>query len=88
MPDTPIQWPTLDRVRLAAAEYFGKNVDDLTGLTRVDELTGGNELLTIDFLTDIEIKFKADIPDYEITTTATLAQLAGLVEKRRVKGDG
>lgn len=81
----PLQWSALDCVLRVAAGHFERDRATLTGLTRVDELAPGDELLVIAFIAAIEVECGCDIPDYEITTTATLAQLAGLVERHRVK---
>lgn len=84
-PDThaAIEWPTLMTVCAEASAYFGKPVNDFSGTTRIDDLTT-NEILIIDFIWQIELKLNCDIPDLDIGTTLTLAQLATLAEKYRI----
>jgi len=78
---TPL--PTaFDCVRAAAATFFMRPLESLTADTRIDDLEP-DELRVIDFMATIECECRCDLPDFEIGTTATLGQLAVLVEKHR-----
>lgn len=79
-----IEWPTLMTVCRIASAHFDRPLDILTGQTRIDELTL-NEIDVIGYVVEVEAKLTCDIPDYELTTTATLAQIATLAEKFKVK---
>ena len=50
----------------------------------IDELTA-DEVELIEFTSAVEVELICDIPDLDIGTTLTLAQLATLAEKYRVK---
>jgi hypothetical protein len=81
-----IAWPTLQTVCAAAADYFGRAPETLSGDTRLDELSR-DESLIIHFTWILEIKLHCDIPDLDIETTLTLAQIATLAEKYKVSRD-
>lgn len=84
-PDThaAIEWPALMTVCQTAAQHFNRPLETLAGNTRIDDLTE-DEVALIDFTSAVEIKLCCDIPDLDIGTTLTLAQLATLAEKYRV----
>ena len=85
-PDThaAIEWPTLMTICRIAAEYFSYEPALVDGTTRVDELEK-DEVAVIGFFSEVERALICDIPDLDIGTTLTLAQLATLAEKYRVK---
>lgn len=85
-PDThaAIEWPTLMTVCAIAATHFARPITAMAGDTRIDDLTH-DEIALIDFTSAVEAKLHCNIPDLDIGTTLTLAQLATLAEKYRVK---
>lgn len=56
----------------------GRPIAELTEDTRIDSFIK-DELVVIDFITDVEAACSVEFPDFEVTTTATLGQLAALV---------
>lgn len=78
-----IEWPTLMIVCKTAAQHFKIALETLDGSTRIDDLTM-DEVALIDFTSAVEIKLCCDIPDLDIGTTLTLAQLATLAEKYKI----
>lgn len=77
-------WRTLTVVRETAADYFDRPIESLCGATRIDELSD-NEIQMIHFTCVIEGVLNCDIPDLDVSITLTLAQLATLAEKYKVK---
>lgn len=78
-----IEWPTLMTICRIAAEYFSYEPDLVAGTTRIDELEK-DELVVVGFFSEVERALRCDIPDLDVSTTLTLAQLATLAEKYRV----
>lgn len=85
-PDThaAIEWPTLMTVCREASRHSDIPLVLLSGTTRLDELTR-DEVTLIEFISAVEGELRCDIPDLDVSTTLTLAQLATLAEKYRVK---
>jgi len=79
-----IEWQTLTMICRMASKHFDIPLVLLDGVTRIDDLDT-NELLIVDFITTVETTLHCDIPDIDVSTTLTLAQLATLAEKYRVK---
>lgn len=81
-----------ERPDMTTAHDIAKIVSDHLGIamiaasndTRLDDLIA-DEVLVIELISEIEKKCGADIPDLEITTTATFGQLAALVDQYKVK---
>lgn len=71
---------TLDLVTRVVAHHLGLDPATLSPDTRLVDLED-DELRVIDLMTQIEAQCGCDIPDYQITTLMTLAQLAILVEE-------
>jgi acyl carrier protein len=74
---------TLERLIALSAERHGKDPSKLGPDDDVFESLGIDSFQAVELMSELELEFDVEIPDYELQGVKTFAQLAGTIDKRR-----
>ena len=77
MSDTPA------RLIALAGTFFGADVADVKSGDDFFETLGIDSLKALDLLSELELAFDVEIPDYELQDVRTFAELAAIIDDRR-----
>ena len=72
----------LAQLRTLTATRFGDRADGLDADADLFEALQIDSLAALDLLTDLEERFRTEIPDWELQGVTTLRGLAGVLEAR------
>ena len=72
-----------DEVIKLAATYFKVDGDTLKPGDDLFETLGIDSMQALDLLTELEMEFDVEIPDYEVRDVKTFEELAQLIARRR-----
>ena len=74
---------TLERLIALAAERYGKDPSKLGPEDDVFESLGIDSFQAVELMSELEMEFDVEIPDYELQGVKSFAQLAATIDKRR-----
>ena len=74
---------TVDKLMKLASKRFGGDAGALAPEDDFFEKLGIDSIQALDLLSDLEMEFDVEIPDYELQGVVTFAALAGKIEERR-----
>jgi len=74
---------TLDQLLDLAAARFHKERAALTAEADVFESLGVDSMQMLELLSELELHFDVEIPDYELRDVRTFAQLGTCIDRRR-----
>ncbi len=72
----------LVRLRALAVHRFGPRAAGLSDDQDLFDVLGIDSLAALDLLTDLEVAFSVEIPDWEVQGATTLAGLADVLGRR------
>ena len=72
----------IERLRALAVVRFGPRAATLGADADLYEALEIDSLQALDLLTDLEVEFGVEVPDYELQGVTTLAGLAEVIEAR------
>ena len=75
---------TVNRLIELASKRFGVAAESLAIDDDFFAKLGINSVQSLELLSDVEMTFDVEIPDYELHGVATFAQLASKIDERRV----
>lgn len=73
---------SLDRLIQLAARRYGKDPGTLGPADDVFEALGIDSFQAVELMSELELEFDVEIPDYELQGVKTFAQLAETIDKR------
>lgn len=73
---------TTSKLISLAGRHFGVPTDGMTGDSDFFEALGIDSLKALELLTELELEFDIEIPDYELQGITTFAGLAALIDER------
>ena len=73
---------TVERLIALSARRFKLDPAALAPDADVFESLGVDSMQVLELLSELELEFDVEIPDYELRDVKTFSQLAGLIEKR------
>ena len=73
----------VDQLMGLAAKRFGVDQSQLTAKDDFFETLGINSVQALDLLSDLEMEFDVEIPDYALQGVKTFSALAAEIDKRR-----
>ena len=74
---------TVEKLMELASRRFGVEFETLSAQQDFFQVLGINSIQALELLTDVELEFDVEIPDYELQGLVTFAALAALIDKRR-----
>lgn len=74
---------SLQRLIALAAERYGKDPTKLGPSDDVFESLGIDSFQAVELMSELELEFDIEIPDYELQGVKTFGQLAATIDKRR-----
>jgi acyl carrier protein len=74
--------PTVDRVIALAARRFKLDPSGLAAGADVFESLGVDSMQVLELLSELELEFDVEIPDYELRAVKTFEQLARVIDQR------
>lgn len=74
---------TVDTLQTLAAEFFSVDRDTLTANADLFDALGIDSLKALELMSEVEIAFDVEIPDYELQEVRTFAELAAKIDERR-----
>jgi acyl carrier protein len=74
---------SLERLIALAAERYGKDPTKLGADDDVFESLGIDSFQAVELMSELELEFDVEIPDYELQGVKTFGQLAETIDKRR-----
>ena len=74
---------TTDRLIALAATRFKVDRDAIQASDDLFQTLGIDSFQAVELLTDLELEFDVEIPDYELQGTRTFADLAQKIDQRR-----
>jgi acyl carrier protein len=74
---------SLERLIALAAERYGKDPSNLGPNDDVFESLGIDSFQAVELMSELELEFDVEIPDYELQGVKTFGQLAETIDKRR-----
>lgn len=74
---------TLTRLTALAAKKFNIAVDTLKPEADFFDALGIDSVQALELLSDLEIEFDVEVPDYELQGVKTFAALSGVIDDRR-----
>jgi acyl carrier protein len=73
----------LDRLIRLAAKKYGADASTLGAGDDVFEKLGIDSFQAAELMSELELEFDVEIPDYELQGVKTFGALAGVIDKRR-----
>jgi acyl carrier protein len=73
---------TVQRLIALAADRFGKHAGELDAESDLFEALGIDSVQVLELLSELELAFDVEIPDYELRDVRTFAGLATQIDKR------
>jgi acyl carrier protein len=73
----------LDRLIRLAAKKYGADASALKADDDVFETLGIDSFQAAELMSELELEFDVEIPDYELQGVKTFGALAGAIDKRR-----
>jgi acyl carrier protein len=74
---------TLTRLSALAAKKFNVPVESLTPESDFFDALGIDSVQALELLSDLEIEFDVEVPDYELQGVKTFSALAQVIDDRR-----
>jgi acyl carrier protein len=74
---------SLDRLIQLAAKRYGVEAAGLRSEDDVFEKLGIDSFQAVELMSELELEFDVEIPDYELQGVRTFGQLAATIDKRR-----
>jgi acyl carrier protein len=74
---------SLDSLIQLAARRYNVDAAGLRGEDDVFEKLGIDSFQAVELMSELELEFDVEIPDYELQGVRTFAQLAAAIDKRR-----
>ena len=79
---TDPQEATLQRLIALSARRFAKTPEALGGDTDIFQSLGVDSVHLLELLSELEREWGIEIPDYELRSVKTFADLAGVIQRR------
>ncbi|MFO0635557.1 MAG: acyl carrier protein [Nannocystaceae bacterium] len=74
---------SLDRLMQVASKRYDVELSSLRPEDDVFEKLGIDSFQAVELMSELELEFDVEIPDYELQGVRTFAQLAATIDKRR-----
>jgi acyl carrier protein len=74
---------SLDRLIQLSAKRYGVEAANLRAEDDVYEKLGIDSFQAVELMSELELEFDIEIPDYELQGVRSFAQLAAAIDKRR-----
>ncbi len=74
---------SLDRLMQLSAKRYGVDATTLKAEDDVFEKLGIDSFQAVELMSELELEFDVEIPDYELQGVRSFAQLAAAIDKRR-----
>jgi acyl carrier protein len=73
---------TVDKLMEVASKRFNVQIDTLSAQADFFQSLGIDSIQALELLSDVEMEFDVEIPDYELQGVVTFQALAALIDKR------
>ena len=73
---------TVDKLMELAADKFNKDVADLSAEGDIFETLGVDSMKVLELLSELQLEFEVEIPDYELKDVKSFEALAACIDRR------